>query len=120
MAERKLPPPWIERALFAPALVEPDTDDPELEHRLVAIEEAGYRVLRVVCHPGTTPLKVVPLPFRPKHERKTMKLTVDPEADALYLRLNDAQITDSETVAPGVVLDYDAQDNVVGVEMLRL
>ena len=49
-----------------------------------------------------------------------MKLTVDPEADALYLRLNDAQIADSEQVASGVILDYDAQDNVVGVEMLHL
>jgi uncharacterized protein YuzE len=49
-----------------------------------------------------------------------MKLTVDPKADALYLRLNDAQIVDSEQVAAGVVLDYDAHDNVVGVEMLHL
>jgi uncharacterized protein YuzE len=49
-----------------------------------------------------------------------MKLTVDPKADALYLRLNDAEIADSEQVASGVVLDYDAQDNVVGVEMLHL
>ena len=49
-----------------------------------------------------------------------MKLTVDPEADALYLRLNDAQIADSEQVASGVILDYDAQDNIVGVEMLHL
>lgn len=49
-----------------------------------------------------------------------MKLTVDPEVDALYLRLNDAAIVDSEEVAPGVVLDYDAQDNIVGVELLHL
>jgi len=49
-----------------------------------------------------------------------MKLTVDPEADALYLRLDDAAIADSEQVASGVILDYDAQDNVVGVEMLYL
>ena len=49
-----------------------------------------------------------------------MKLTVDPEADALYLRLNDAEIADSEQVASGVILDYDAKDNVVGVEMLNL
>ena len=63
MAERKLPLEWIERALFAPALTEPDADDPALEHRLVAIEEAGYRVLRVICHPGATPWKVVTLHF---------------------------------------------------------
>lgn len=49
-----------------------------------------------------------------------MKLTIDPKVDALYLRLNDAEIADSEQVAPGVVLDYDAQDNVVGVEMLHV
>jgi uncharacterized protein YuzE len=49
-----------------------------------------------------------------------MKLTVDPEADALYLRLNDAEIMDSEQVASSVVLDYDANDNVVGVELLHL
>ena len=33
-----------------------------------------------------------------------MKLTVDPEADALYLRLNDAEIADSEQVASGETL----------------
>ena len=47
-----------------------------------------------------------------------MKLTYDAEADAVYLRLGEAQIVDSETVAPGVVLDYDANTNIVGVEML--
>ena len=49
-----------------------------------------------------------------------MKLTVDPNVDALYLRLNDAEIVDSDQVAPGVVLDYDAQGNLVGVELLHL
>jgi uncharacterized protein YuzE len=49
-----------------------------------------------------------------------MKLTVDPQVDALYLRLNETEIVDSEQVASGVVLDYDAQDNVVGVEVLHL
>ena len=49
-----------------------------------------------------------------------MKLTIDPDADALYLRLSDAQIRDSEQVASGIVLDYDAHDNVIGVEMLHL
>ena len=49
-----------------------------------------------------------------------MKLTVDPAADALYLTLGDAEIADSEQVAPGVVLDYDVHDNVVGVELLNI
>ena len=49
-----------------------------------------------------------------------MKLHVDKEADALYLRLDDSDIVDSREVSPGVVLDYNQSNEVVGVEMLRL
>lgn len=49
-----------------------------------------------------------------------MKLKVDPEADALYLRLDESRIVESEEVAPGVVLDYNEQDQVVGVEILGI
>lgn len=49
-----------------------------------------------------------------------MKLRVDKTADALYLRLDDSTIAESEEVAPGVVLDYNESGEVVGVEMLRL
>lgn len=49
-----------------------------------------------------------------------MRLHVDKEADALYLRLYDSEIVDSEEVSPGVVLDYNESNEVVGVEMLHL
>jgi len=49
-----------------------------------------------------------------------MKLRVDREADALYLRLDDAEIVESVEVSPGVVLDYNDANEVVGVEMLYL
>ena len=49
-----------------------------------------------------------------------MKLSVDKEADALYLRLDDSPIVESEEVSPGVVLDYNESNEVVGVEMLNL
>ena len=49
-----------------------------------------------------------------------MKLKVDKEADALYLRLDESQIVESEEVSPGVVLDYNEANQVVGVELLRL
>ena len=49
-----------------------------------------------------------------------MKLNVDKKADALYLRLDDSPIVESEEVSPGVVLDYNAANEVVGVEMLHL
>ena len=49
-----------------------------------------------------------------------MKLRVDQEADALYLRLDDSHIVESRQAAPGVVLDFDEKDQVVGVEILHL
>jgi len=49
-----------------------------------------------------------------------MRLKMDKESDALYLRLDETAVVESEEVRPGVVLDYDAADNVVGVEILNL
>lgn len=50
----------------------------------------------------------------------TLKLDVDSEADALYLRLDDSEIVQSEEVSPGIVLDYNQANEVVGLKMLRL
>ena len=36
------------------------------------------------------------------------------------LRLDDSLIVESEEVSPGVVLDYNESNEVVGVEMLHL
>lgn len=45
---------------------------------------------------------------------------MDKEADALYLRLDESVIVESEEVAPGVVVDYDESDEVAVVELLYL
>jgi uncharacterized protein YuzE len=49
-----------------------------------------------------------------------MRLHVDQEADALYLRLDESKIIESEEVSPGVILDFNAENQVVGVEILHL
>ena len=49
-----------------------------------------------------------------------MKLRIDQANDALDLRLDDDAIVESQEVEPGVVLDFDAQGRVVGVEILAL
>ena len=49
-----------------------------------------------------------------------MRLHVDKAADALYLRLDDSKIIESEEVSPGVVLDFNERNQVVGIEMLNL
>ncbi len=49
-----------------------------------------------------------------------MKLHVDRDADALYLRLDDSPIVESEEVSAGVLLDFNESREVVGVEILQL
>jgi uncharacterized protein YuzE len=49
-----------------------------------------------------------------------MNLHFDPEADALYIRLNHAPVVESEEVHPGGVLDFDADHGVVAIEILRV
>jgi uncharacterized protein YuzE len=49
-----------------------------------------------------------------------MRLKIDKENDTLYLRLNETMIIESEEVQPGVVLDFDKNGRVVGVEILDL
>jgi uncharacterized protein YuzE len=49
-----------------------------------------------------------------------MKIHFDTEADALYLRLNDAPIEESEEIYPGVVLDFNAENKVVAIEVLNV
>jgi len=49
-----------------------------------------------------------------------MRLHVDKEADALYLRLDDSKIIESQEVSPGVVLDFNEHNQVVGIEILNL
>ena len=49
-----------------------------------------------------------------------MRIKVDREGDSLYFRLDESNIVESEEVRPGVILDYDANDRVVGVEFLGI
>ena len=49
-----------------------------------------------------------------------MKLKVDQESDTLYFRLDENRIAESEEVRPGVILDFDENDRVVGVEFLGI
>jgi uncharacterized protein YuzE len=49
-----------------------------------------------------------------------MKLHYDAETDALYLRLSDGPVQESEEVRPGVVLDFDAANRVVAIELRRV
>jgi uncharacterized protein YuzE len=49
-----------------------------------------------------------------------MRVHFDEEADAVYWRLDDSTIVESEEVQPGVILDYNEDNQVVGVEILNV
>lgn len=49
-----------------------------------------------------------------------MRLKIDRENDALYFRLDESEIFESEEVQPGVILDFNRDGQVVGMEILRL
>ena len=49
-----------------------------------------------------------------------MRLRIDKENDALYFRLDESKIVESEEVRPGVILDFDSKGRVVGVEFLGI
>jgi uncharacterized protein YuzE len=49
-----------------------------------------------------------------------MKVKLDKDDDALYFRLQSGAIIESEEVRPGVILDFDENDRVIGVEFLRV
>lgn len=46
-----------------------------------------------------------------------MKFHYYPETDSLYIDLVDRPSVDSEEVRPGVVLDFDADGNLVGIDI---
>lgn len=46
-----------------------------------------------------------------------MKLNYYPETDSLYIDLSELESVESREGADGVVLDYDASGNVVGIDI---
>jgi uncharacterized protein YuzE len=46
-----------------------------------------------------------------------MKIQYFPETDTLSIRLNSNPSTESEEIAPDVVIDFDADGAVVGLEI---
>ena len=46
-----------------------------------------------------------------------MKLNYYPETDSLYIDLSERPSSDSREISEGVVLDYDAAGNLVGIDI---
>ena len=47
-----------------------------------------------------------------------MKIKYDPEVDILRILFSNAPIEESDEEKPGMILDYDKDGNIVGLEVL--
>ena len=47
-----------------------------------------------------------------------MRMHYDEQVDALYLSLDESDVVESEEVKPGIILDFNAGGEVVGIEVL--
>ncbi|MEM1985986.1 MAG: DUF2283 domain-containing protein [Nitrososphaeria archaeon] len=43
-----------------------------------------------------------------------------PDADALYIRIRDGKVADSDEVSDRIIVDYNENGNVLGIEILGL
>jgi uncharacterized protein YuzE len=48
-----------------------------------------------------------------------MNSAYDSKVDALYIRWAESKIVESDEISEGLILDYDSEGNVVGVEVLN-
>lgn len=48
-----------------------------------------------------------------------MRAVYDPETDTLRLTFSDAPVEESDEEKAGVILDYDKDGNIVGLEILE-
>jgi YD repeat-containing protein len=51
-------------------------------------------------------------------EDDAMKVTYDAEVDVLRILFSNAPIEESDEDKPGMILDYDKDGNIVGMEIL--
>ena len=48
-----------------------------------------------------------------------MKVRYDKETDVLYIQFSNNTVVESDSNKPGIILDYDKEENIVGIEVLN-
>ncbi len=53
-------------------------------------------------------------------QRQRIKIRYDADVDALHIQLGNSRIIESDEVKPGIIFDFNAKNDVVGIEILDL
>jgi uncharacterized protein YuzE len=48
-----------------------------------------------------------------------MKVKYDKENDILYIKFSEEQVIESDEEKKGIILDYDANGNITGIEIIN-
>ena len=48
-----------------------------------------------------------------------MLVKYDKEVDVVYIQFSEKKVTESDEDKPGIILDYDDEGNIVGIEVLE-
>lgn len=121
MEQRRIPLAAVEMVLRSPERRVPEGPNSGLwiyQSRMFA-NDKEY-LLRIVVAEDRTPPLVITLYRTSKIELEPrMKIVYNPEVDILNVVFRDGQIAESDHDKPGLILDYDAAGNVVGLEILQ-
>lgn len=49
-----------------------------------------------------------------------MKLEFDHRADAAYFEISDAEVELTREIEPGIIVDYDTNGHIIGIEVLSV
>ncbi|MDD9898892.1 MAG: DUF2283 domain-containing protein [Candidatus Melainabacteria bacterium] len=50
-----------------------------------------------------------------------MKIKIDNESDAMYISfVEDAEVIESEEIKPGLIVDYNKEEKIVGIELVGI
>ena len=47
-----------------------------------------------------------------------MEIRYDPEADAMYIKLREGEYEISEEIREGIIVDFDKNNKIIGIEIL--
>ncbi|MDZ7756748.1 DUF2283 domain-containing protein [Rhodohalobacter sp.] len=93
----------IENAINHPDRIIEETECKRIYHKFL-VEDQSENLLRVFVNACKKPALVI-APLIKHRKSINMNIKFDKEADAIYLKLSDAEVAESDEEKPGIIID---------------